>query len=487
MSMFSGCNNFTIHNGIFNLTHGDAKKHNADFRSIRVGDLNLIECIVTDEGVDACRRLRIGAGNRRVYHARVVGCQDTIFTAVVYDGPHFARVTTLALVPACQVLARCKSDLSRAYTLYHIVSNHSLSSRLSTLILANEESGHQFQRSWRPKIKQWFCVPDQVYTEWMKLLADPRWWPTNPNPLPTSAPLLHYIENEALLTSFRIEDLLLMLVLHFPTFVHELSAWEYLDTNGIPIYDLGTGEMIFDDWTRITLQDFEQYEGDACRIHHFACKIELKFLEDIQKWWLAQATQVLGEQSASEYCEKFLSPVLATGVVFYVSIWFPPTDEFSLRGTFMADAPPKELYLFLLNPRADIQYDRSSVEIPAACDSYYWSFESDGSHRVLDEVLEEIVPPRVLFHPRILGHRWLQSDYRLVTEFQLAEACDPGTTGLAKSSDILWRFHTINQRRLICTVSGLRMPSIIAPFHCVATNTGRDWGIAERSCYCYGW
>jgi hypothetical protein len=29
MSMFSGCNNFTIHNGIFNLTHGDAKKHNA--------------------------------------------------------------------------------------------------------------------------------------------------------------------------------------------------------------------------------------------------------------------------------------------------------------------------------------------------------------------------------------------------------------------------------------------------------------------------
>jgi hypothetical protein len=97
--------------------------------------------------------------------------------------------------------------------------------------------------------------------------------------------------------------------------------------------------------------------------------------------------------------------VLATGVVFYVSIWFPPTDEFSLRGTFVADAPPKELYLFLLNPRADIQYDRSSVEIPAACDSYYWSFESDGSHRVLDEVLEEIVPPRVLFHPRILGHR----------------------------------------------------------------------------------
>ncbi|KAJ7308730.1 hypothetical protein DFH08DRAFT_488635 [Mycena albidolilacea] len=225
-----------------------------------------------------------------------------------------------ALVPACQVLARCKSDLSRAYTLYHI-----------------NRDMLQFQRSWRPKIQQWFCVPDQVYTEWvnvstghlcieldhesqMKLLADPRWWPTNPNPL----------------------------ILHFPTFVHELSAWEYLDTNGIPIYDLGNGEMILDGWTRITLEDFEQYEGDACRIHHFACKIELKFLEDIQKWWLAQATQVLGEQSASEYS-------LATGVVFYVSIWFPPRDEFSLRGTFMADAPPKQLYLFLLNPRVDIQ------------------------------------------------------------------------------------------------------------------------------------
>ncbi|KAJ7825142.1 hypothetical protein B0H14DRAFT_3468787 [Mycena olivaceomarginata] len=98
----------------------------------------------------------------------------------------------------------------------------------------------------------------------------------------------------------------------------------------------------------------------------------------------------------------------------------------------MAEAPPKPLYLFLLNPHADIRYDRSSVEIPAACDSYYWSFEPDGSHRVLDEALEEILPPRVLFHPRVLGHRWLQSDYRLVTEFQLTEACDTGSTGLAR-------------------------------------------------------
>jgi hypothetical protein len=47
------------------------------------------------------------------------------------------------------------------------------------------------------------------------------------------------------------------------------------------------------------LQDFEQYEGDPCRIHHFVCKIELKILEDIQKWWLAQATQVLGEKSGT--------------------------------------------------------------------------------------------------------------------------------------------------------------------------------------------
>jgi hypothetical protein len=79
-----------------------------DFRSICVGDLNLIECIVTDDGV-ACqvlqrrkssapvRRLRIGAGNRRVYHARIVGCQDTIFTAVVYDGPYFARVCPIQI------------------------------------------------------------------------------------------------------------------------------------------------------------------------------------------------------------------------------------------------------------------------------------------------------------------------------------------------------------------------------------------------------
>ncbi|KAJ7796929.1 hypothetical protein B0H14DRAFT_3549396 [Mycena olivaceomarginata] len=253
-------------------------------------------------------------------------------------------------------------------------------------------------------------------------------------------------------------------ILHFPTFVHELSAWEYLDANGIPIYDLGTGEMIFDGWTRITLQDFEQYEGDACRIHHFACKIELKFLEDIQKWWLAQATQVLGEQSASEH-------FLATGVVFYVSIWFPPTDEFSLHGTFMADAPPKELYLFLLNPRADIQYDRSSVGIPAACDSYYWSFESDGSHRVLDEVLEEIAPPRVLFHPRILGHRWLQSDYRLVTEFQLAEACDPGTTGLA-----------IKLGHPLAIPHDKPTPADLHPDE----YRPRLGDLPKRSCYCYG-
>ncbi|KAJ7798954.1 hypothetical protein B0H14DRAFT_2238845, partial [Mycena olivaceomarginata] len=62
--------------------------------------------------------------------------------------------------------------------------------------------------------------------------------------------------------------------------------------------------------------------------------------------------------------------------------------------------------------------------------AYYWSFQHDGSNR-LSEMLEEIVPPQVLFEARIVGHTWSDVDYELIREFSLAKGFNPNSNDVA--------------------------------------------------------
>ncbi|KAF7359888.1 hypothetical protein MVEN_00714500 [Mycena venus] len=122
--------------------------------------------------------------------------------------------------------------------------------------------------------------------------------------------------------------------------------------------------------------------------------------------------------------------ILATGIQFRVSLWDSP-DEISIQGTFMVDAPMQDVYLFLFDPCVRIQNGRTSVKIPATSHAYYWSFQHDGSTRLSDEMLEEIVPPQVLFEARIVGHTWSDVDYELIRDFLLAKGFNPNSNDAA--------------------------------------------------------
>ncbi|KAJ6484157.1 hypothetical protein C8R45DRAFT_931608 [Mycena sanguinolenta] len=321
--------------------------------------------------------------------------------------------------------------------------------------------------------KSWYNSTRPAYTEWISmstghlsaeldhesegaLISSGSSAPSNAKSLPCPIPL-HAVSSEDLFSLFELEDIFLPLcyrhwsfkevslhrgnitlgalfsvedmddpfssmseLLHFPTAMDLYRmpglGWGYIDEFGAEIYDFKSRHMTADGWIR---QVLEQHRSGACEVHHFRWEGILECSRDIQKWWLTQANHFSSEKS-----------VLATGTQFRVSLWDSP-DEISLRGTFMADAPMQEIYLFLFDPCVRIQNGRTSVKIPATSHAYYWSFQHDGSHRLSDEMLEEIVPPQVLFEARIVGHTWSDVDYELIREFSLAKGFNPNSNDVA--------------------------------------------------------
>ncbi|KAJ7859041.1 hypothetical protein B0H14DRAFT_638648 [Mycena olivaceomarginata] len=331
--------------------------------------------------------------------------------------------------------------------------------------------------------KSWYNSTRPAYTEWISmstghlsaeldhesegaLISSGSSVPSNTKSLPCPIPL-HAVSSEDLFSLFELEDIFLPLcyrhwsfkevslhrgyitlgalfsvedmddpfssmseLLHFPTAMDLYrmpgSGWGYIDEFGAEIYDFKSRHMTADGWMRINLdglRDLEPHKSGACEVHHFRWEGILECSRDIQKWWLTQANHFSSEKSASSY-------LLATGIQFRVSLWDSP-DEISLRGTFMADAPMQEIYLFLFDPCVHIQNGRTSVKIPATSHAYYWSFQHDGSNRLSDEMLEEIVPPQVLFEARIVGHTWSDVDYELIREFSLAKGFNPNSNDVA--------------------------------------------------------
>ncbi|KAJ7212668.1 hypothetical protein GGX14DRAFT_697049, partial [Mycena pura] len=179
-------------------------------------------------------------------------------------------------------------------------------------------------------------------------------------------------------------------------------------------------------WTRIDLHrlhGLELHTFGSSEVHHFG-KI-VRFATDgyIERRWLAQADHFLPESFSNAH-------FLANGVRFLVTIWYP-TDDFGLRGTFMAGAPTDDLYLFLFHPCVDVQDGVVSVEIPSVQDAYYWSFSPDGREPLSAALLDEIMPPQVLLNVYIAGKQWSQQDYQLIRDITRAKGLDPKSNDFA--------------------------------------------------------
>ncbi|KAJ7157702.1 hypothetical protein C8R43DRAFT_1183142, partial [Mycena crocata] len=97
----------------------------------------------------------------------------------------------------------------------------------------------------------------------------------------------------------------------------------------------------------------------------------------------------------------------------------------------MANAPTGDLYLYISPPCVGIQDGRVSIQIPAACDAYYWSLQKDGTERLSEAQLEDLAPPEVIFEVSVLGQSWSEQEYQMIQQFHAAKGFNPYSTDIA--------------------------------------------------------
>ncbi|KAJ7116884.1 hypothetical protein C8R44DRAFT_791587 [Mycena epipterygia] len=145
---------------------------------------------------------------------------------------------------------------------------------------------------------------------------------------------------------------------------------------------------------------------------------------NMQKVWLSQANNVARQRGAvNSYC-------ISGGVKFRIFIWYPQ-DSFTLRGTFMTDTPPWDIYLFIFQPRTVCIDGYPVVEIPRPREALYWSLDPHGSTRLTSEMAEELGVPHVFLESWVTGASWTQQQYDMLAEFHDTKGFNPFSPDIA--------------------------------------------------------
>ncbi|KAJ7882658.1 hypothetical protein B0H13DRAFT_926827, partial [Mycena leptocephala] len=145
-----------------------------------------------------------------------------------------------------------------------------------------------------------------------------------------------------------------------------------------------------------------------------------------QKWWLSQ----------NHYVRNHLQGAFNTTDLVVAHIDFKCTlnahlDSFTLQGTFMADAPTDEVYLFLFTPQVDVVDNLITVTNPPDTEKYYWAFDPAGLNRLTHDVAEDFGLPAVEFSIDLWGRGWDEQGYDMVRDFHVAKGFDPYTQDAA--------------------------------------------------------
>jgi hypothetical protein len=77
-------------------------------------------------------------------------------------------------------------------------------------------------------------------------------------------------------------------------------------------------------------------------------------------------------------------------------------DEFTLQGTFMADSPTDDVYLFVFPAGVDDSDGSLPVHLPPDSERYYWSFDPDGIEQLPQDSLDKLTLPRVNFQAVVM-------------------------------------------------------------------------------------
>ncbi|KAJ7050638.1 hypothetical protein C8F01DRAFT_1377404 [Mycena amicta] len=157
MVMFNECSNMTINGGTFTMVQPNEAQD--DFRSICMGDINLLSLVKEDDITESrfvvnikhpgrVHLQRVLIGTRKTYHAKIFGSQD-IFTVMAYEGdltewkrkcagealrhPRHIQLFGITdsskmhaviyhdeLIPAFEAVQQCPSHLSRKLLHYEL-------------------------------------------------------------------------------------------------------------------------------------------------------------------------------------------------------------------------------------------------------------------------------------------------------------------------------------------------------------------------------
>ncbi|KAJ7637782.1 hypothetical protein B0H17DRAFT_1278784 [Mycena rosella] len=365
--MFDHCSNITITDGTFNVL----ERSPSDFRSIRLGDLNLLTQMGNEEeltsGVVERRgprlvRRKVIVGSRKVYCARIFGSPDPM-TAVVYEGSQFEK---------------WKDEAERRQSV-----------RL-------------------PFVLQLFGVTESrdvnvlIYHD--ELITITQFRQLHPSGSPLTSEYIEYqmARDDALFSPMDVCDIHAMLVA-FPSWRHvKLSVHDHiplgkLATVGGDLLDFHThfldsklskfelhvgpwrayGAPIVTDitaldtqWTRIAVPAGSE---DDLRFYSYSSIPDTPYM---RKSWIFRAPRLLDSGIATGVK---LNDLLAIDKVYlWMRLHYPAQNT---------DPPSKLPYLFVFSPAAHFEQDGTVwIEIQPPDQRYYWSFDPLGGDQFREDL-----------------------------------------------------------------------------------------------------
>ncbi|KAJ7826346.1 hypothetical protein B0H13DRAFT_2290521 [Mycena leptocephala] len=477
------CRDFTIQGGTFNVST-TVEQSPGDFHVVKLGDLNLLDEIDKHDVVEwhpirrkktgvVVRYLKVVIGTRRTYRARIFRSQDPM-TAVVYNNAQFEQAShnLHRMVEVHRGQQFRHSHLAQFFGLgcsasvnaliYHDemipfsqVQKLHARSALASYYFRNETSRHfdliiikVANSYWEETTgERFYSLP---VTAWIRLSTGKLCMDVGSgyglcaDIAPSLRPWPHFELPEVKLTEYDLGDKLLS-TLELNEFYSLLAR----GNTGLLNFSLSTPGTIMlpsihnphGDRTHSKPNDYHAiptekhltpddlyispwYTRDLpqevlptgwTRVDYPECHSGLKDSTTPQKWWVSQnhyvRTYLQGALDATE---------LVTGIYFNCTL---KTDlDFTLRGTFMADAP---------TDKVDVVDNLITVSNPPDIEKYYWAFDPAGLDRLTHDVAEDFGLPTVEFSMDLQGWGGDERDYDMVRDFHIAKGFDPYTQDAA--------------------------------------------------------
>ncbi|KAJ6545796.1 hypothetical protein B0H10DRAFT_1336308 [Mycena sp. CBHHK59/15] len=143
------------------------------------------------------------------------------------------------------------------------------------------------------------------------------------------------------------------------------------------------------------------------------------------KLWFSQANHIM-DKSGLDAGKFYLIHYL--GLQFSISSNF---DEFTLQGTFMADSPKDDIYLFLFPNCVDSAGGHLAVYLPPKDETYHWSKDPEGINHLPSDALDKFALPRVTFQALVYGSQWSKAVYNSIADCHRSKGFDPTSQDVA--------------------------------------------------------